>query len=129
MRGRPYTDDLIALLAGGLTTLAFAPFDLWPLALLGPGLLFRLWLKRGRAGFRPGLLYGLGLMGSGVTWLYVSIAQFGDIGWLLPVLITAVFVLIIALYYGLTGWLVGRFKISPSLKLVAVFPAVWVLVE
>ncbi|MGD8590486.1 MAG: apolipoprotein N-acyltransferase, partial [Chromatiales bacterium] len=124
-----YADELIALLAGGLTTLAFAPFGLWPLALAGPALLFRIWLKRGRAGFRPGLFYGLGLMGSGVTWLYVSIAQFGDLGWLFPVLITALFVLIVAFYYGLTGWLAGRIGSSYRLKLVAIFPVVWVLVE
>jgi len=129
MPGRIRLDDLIALPAGVLTTLAFAPFGLWPLALLGPALMFHLWIKRGRAGFRPGLLYGLGLMGSGVTWLYVSIAQFGDVGWLLPILVTAVFVLIIALYYGLAGWLVGRFDTPARIKLVTVFPAVWVLVE
>jgi apolipoprotein N-acyltransferase len=129
MLKRRHAEDLIALLAGGLTTLAFAPFGLWPLALVGPALLFRIWLKRERAGFAPGLLYGLGLMGSGVTWLYVSIAQFGDIGWLLPILITALFVLIVSLYYGLTGWLVGRIDSSSRLKLVAVFPVVWVLVE
>lgn len=124
-----YSTDLIALLAGGLTTLAFAPFNLWPLALVGTGLLFRIWLQSGRAGFRPGLLYGLGLMGSGVTWLHVSIAQFGNVGWLFPILVTTVFVLIMALYYGLAGWLVGRFNSSSRLKLVTVFPAIWVLVE
>jgi apolipoprotein N-acyltransferase len=75
------------------------------------------------------LLYGLGLMGTGVSWLHVSIAQFGDVGWLFPILVTAVFVLIMALYYGLAGWLVGRFTSSDRLKLIALFPAVWVLIE
>jgi apolipoprotein N-acyltransferase len=129
MLSQQRSDDLIALLAGGLTTLAFAPFGFWPLALVGPVVLFHIWLKQGGGGFRPGLLYGLGLMGSGVTWLHVSIAQFGNVGWLFPILVTAVFVLIIALYYGLSGWLVGRFASSSRLKLAALFPAIWVLVE
>jgi apolipoprotein N-acyltransferase len=68
-------------------------------------------------------------MGSGITWLYVSIAQFGDIGWLLPLVITSAFVLLIALFYGLLGWLAGQFKSSDRLRLIAVYPALWVLVE
>ena len=117
------------MLAGALTTAAFAPFNVWPLAILGPLLLFRLWLHRPGAGFRIGLLYGLGMMGSGISWLYVSIDQFGGIGWFLPILITLVFVLIIALFYGLLGWLGERFRVSEPVKLLGIFPALWVLVE
>lgn len=115
--------------AGILTTFSFAPFDIWPLAILGPALLFWLWMKNQGAGFRLGLLYGLGLMGSGITWLYVSIAQFGNVGWFLPILVTAVFVIIIALFYALLGWLGDRFKVPDRLKLLGIFPALWVLVE
>ena len=35
---------LIAFCAGAVTVLAFAPFSLFPLAAIGPGLLFLLWL-------------------------------------------------------------------------------------
>ena len=125
-----YQAELLSLLAGGLTTLAFAPFGIWPLALVGPALLFHLWLGRDRrATFRLGLLYGLGFMGSGVTWLHVSIAQFGNVGWLLPILVTLVFVLIMALYYGLVSWLGGLFQGAERLRLLAVYPALWVLGE
>lgn len=120
---------VLALLAGALTTLAFAPFDLWPLALLGPGLLFWLWLEERASGFRLGLLYGLGLMGTGVTWLHVSIAQFGNVGWIFPIIVTLVFVCVIALFYGMLGWLASRFRGAPLLRLVIIFPALWVLVE
>nr|WP_050798733.1 hypothetical protein [endosymbiont of Riftia pachyptila] len=121
---------LLALLAGALTTLGFAPFNLWPLAIAGPALLFWLWLHAGRdSGFRLGLLYGLGLMGSGVTWLHVSLAQFGDVGWFLPLLVTGLFVLVMALYYGLLGWLVSRIPVAKRLRLSLLFPAAWVLIE
>ncbi|MEW8210166.1 MAG: apolipoprotein N-acyltransferase, partial [Candidatus Thiodiazotropha taylori] len=98
-----------ALLAGGLTTLAFAPFDLWIMGVLGPMLLFLIWQKTAGPSFRSGFFYGFGLLGSGVSWLYVSIAQFGDLGWLFPLIITLGFILFISLYYGLLGWLAGRF--------------------
>jgi apolipoprotein N-acyltransferase len=120
---------LLALLAGGVTTLAFAPFHLWPLALIGPGLLFLLWTRGGQAGFATGFAYGMGLMGSGVSWLYVSIEQFGDLGWFFPVLITAVFIALMALYYALLGWLAGRIRSSRAIVLALLLPALWTLIE
>lgn len=129
MSSHKYNSELLALLAGGLTTLAFAPFGIWPFALVGPALLFHLWSKGRGSGFRLGFIYGVGLMGSGVTWLHVSIAQFGNVGWLFPILVTLGFVLFMALYYGLLGWLGERFKGSGRLRVIGVFPALWVLVE
>ncbi|MEW8383278.1 MAG: hypothetical protein AB2704_15615, partial [Candidatus Thiodiazotropha taylori] len=43
-----------ALLAGGLTTLAFAPFDFWIMGVLGPMLLFLIWQKTAGPSFRSG---------------------------------------------------------------------------
>ncbi|MEW8505930.1 MAG: apolipoprotein N-acyltransferase [Candidatus Thiodiazotropha sp.] len=120
---------LTALVAGAVTTLGYAPFDLWPAALLGPALLFMLWLERPRLGFKTGLLYGLGLMGSGVSWLHVSIAQFGDLGWLFPLVVTLGFVLLMALFYACMGWLAGLFKNTRELLLILVYPSLWVLFE
>jgi apolipoprotein N-acyltransferase len=120
---------LLAFIAGALTTLAFAPFNLWPLALIGPGLLFLLWTRGRRPDFATGFAYGLGLMGSGVSWLYVSIAQFGDLGWFFPLLITLGFIIVVALYYGLFGWIAGRIQISRPVTLVLLLPALWTAVE
>ena len=118
-----------AILAGALTTLAFAPFGLWPLALIGPGMLFLLWIRSGGPGFATGFAYGIGLMGSGVSWIYVSIAQFGDLGWFFPLMITVGFIAVVALFYGLLGWLSGRFQVSRMLALGLLWPALWTLVE
>ncbi|MEN8166116.1 MAG: apolipoprotein N-acyltransferase [Pseudomonadota bacterium] len=129
MKLQKINPGVVAVLAGILTTLSFSPFGIWPLAVAGPALLFWLWLNKQGSGFRLGLLYGLGLMGSGVTWLHVSIAQFGNLGWFFPILVTAVFALLMALYYGLVGWLSGFFMGGERLKLLAVYPTLWVLVE
>jgi apolipoprotein N-acyltransferase len=120
---------LLALLAGALTTPAFAPFNLWPLALLGPAMLMLLWTRDERPCFATGFAYGLGLMGTGVSWLYVSIAQFGELGWLFPLLITLGFVSVVALFYALLGWLAGRLRPSRLVALVLWLPTLWVLVE
>ncbi|HSD96898.1 MAG TPA: apolipoprotein N-acyltransferase, partial [Sulfuricaulis sp.] len=64
---------MAAFVAGLLLPLAFSPFDLFPLAVLSPALLFVLWSdpSPGRAAFR-GFLYGAGMFGLGVSWVYVS---------------------------------------------------------
>jgi apolipoprotein N-acyltransferase len=123
--------EALALGAGGLTVLAFAPFALWPLAVLGPAVLFRLLADRspGRA-FRLGWLYGVGLMGFGVFWVRVSIAQFGGVEPWLAVGIAAGFALLMALYYGLVGWAGARLAPgSPAAAQLAVLPGLWVLGE
>ncbi|MEJ2620409.1 MAG: apolipoprotein N-acyltransferase, partial [Candidatus Thiodiazotropha sp.] len=119
-----------AAMAGAMTTLAFAPFDFWPLAVLGPMLLFLIWQQTGGPSFKSGFFYGFGLLATGVSWLYVSIAQFGDLGWLMPLVITLGFILFIALYYGLLGWVAARFSRLDSVqKLLLVYPALWGLME
>jgi apolipoprotein N-acyltransferase len=117
------------LAAGAVTTLGYAPFNLWILVLLGPGVLFLVWLELPRQRVWTGFMYGMGLMGSGVSWLHVSIAQFGDLGWLFPLVVTFGFTALMALYYAALGWLAGHFHTSRRQSLILVYPALWILVE
>jgi len=127
----PWLRAVAACAAGALTTLAFAPFDLAPLAVFGPALLFHLWQSGSpRSGFLHGWLFGLGLLGSGVSWLHISIDQFGNVGLPLALLITSGFVLGVALLFGLAGWLSARLAVGhPAARLLLVYPALWVLLE
>lgn len=121
---------LWAFFSGGLTTLAFAPFDIWIMGVLGPLLLFLLWQYGKGPSFQTGFAYGVGLLGSGVSWLYVSVAQFGDLGWLFPLVLTLGFILFIALYYGLLGWVASRFNVAAEWqRLLLIYPTLWVLME
>lgn len=127
----------LALLAGAALPLAFAPFSFIPLAYLAPALLFYLWLDADpRQGFWCGYLFGLGLFGVGVSWVYVAIHDFGYAPVPLAVFLTALFVAFLALYYGLLGYLAVRLQQRLAghrhhrlLSLLLVFPALWVLLE
>ncbi len=100
--GRP----LLAFVAGAMTLLAFAPWSLYPVAVAGAGLLLALWRTASAAqAFLEGYAFGLGLLGFGVFWMHISIDQFGNVGTPLAILITLFFVAVMALYYGLAGWL------------------------
>ncbi|TBU90081.1 apolipoprotein N-acyltransferase [Stutzerimonas kirkiae] len=98
--------NLLALLAGALTTLALAPFDIWPLAVLSIALLYHCLreLSPRQAAWR-GWLYGFGLFASGVSWVYVSIHDFGAASPALAGLLTLGFVAGLALFFALLGWL------------------------
>ena len=63
-----------AFAAGALLTCAFAPLNLWPLAILCPALL--MWLWEGAAPRRAawcGFCFGAGTFAFGTPWLYISI--------------------------------------------------------
>jgi apolipoprotein N-acyltransferase len=96
---------LLALVAGGLSTLSLTPFDLWPMALLSAGLLY-LGLTRvtGAQAFWRGWFWGLGLFLTGVSWVYVSIHVHGSAPPALAALLTGLFVAGLALIPGLMGW-------------------------
>ncbi|HBW08904.1 MAG TPA: apolipoprotein N-acyltransferase, partial [Pseudomonas sp.] len=98
--------NLLALVAGTLTTLSLAPFDIWPLALLSVALLY-LGLRETAAkqAAQRGWCYGSGLFASGVSWVYVSIHDFGAASPALAGLLTLGFVAGLALFFALLGWL------------------------
>ena len=131
----PWLGYILAVMAGGLLPLAFAPFGYYPFALIAPAVLFVLW-KRAvpLQGFLQGGLFGIGMFGTGVTWIFISIHEHGDVNLWLSVFITTLFVLVLAFFPALAGYCAVRFR-SPgstrleSLRMLLVFPSLWVLCE
>lgn len=123
--------DLLALLAGVATPLAFAPFSLFPLGVLAPAALFVAWqgAAPGRAAWR-GLLYGLGFFGVGVSWVYVSLHTYGNMPAPLAAFAVVLFVAGMALYPAALGAAQARLAGAPPwLRWGLAVPALWVLVE
>lgn len=124
--------NLLALAAGALTTLSLAPFDIWPLALLSAGLLYlglRELAPKQAAG--RGWCYGFGLFASGVSWVYVSIHDFGAAPPPLAGALTLGFVAGLALFFALFGWLWSRWLRPAGVPLLAalVFAALWLAID
>ena len=122
---------LLALGAGVVGLFAFAPFDLFPLAAAAPALLLWLWRhSTPRQALLEGWLFGLGLLGPGVSWLHISIDQFGNVGTPLAILITLAFILFLSLFYGVAGWLTRRLlPAAPALASLLLGALLWVLME
>ncbi|WP_084222717.1 apolipoprotein N-acyltransferase [Thioalkalivibrio paradoxus] len=100
---------LLSLLAGATLVLAFAPFDLYLLAPLALALWFALLRGAGpRQALRHGYAFGLGLFGAGASWIFNSLLIFGEAPLLVATLITAGFVLFLAVYPALLAWAAAR---------------------
>lgn len=117
--------------AGLIGVLAFAPFHLYPLMLVSLTMLLWVFQRSNTPqAFRRGFCYGLGFFGAGISWVYVSVHTFGDAPALFAVLLTILFVAVLALFPALVGLTLNRFyPDNTSFKLWLVFPALWTLFE
>ncbi len=125
---------LLPLLApaalGALSVAGFAPWAWYGLPILALAGLF--WLARAdypRAAFRKGYAFGLGWFGAGVSWVYVSLHDFGMMPAPLAVVATALFCAFLALFPALSLALAARLAPPGGWRWLAAAPAAWVLLE
>lgn len=126
-----YLGNILALVAGGSLPLAFSPFSFFPLTILSLATLFLLWQYSSPSqAFWRGLFYGLGMFGVGISWVNHSFYQFGEMPLVGAFVLTAAFVLLMALYPALLGGLLNRFPVKNQvLRIIIILPASWTLVE
>ena len=124
---------------GALLVLSFAPFGLWPAAIVALALFYQSLQGRtgqvctGRAAFGLGWLFGVGLFGFGIAWIRISLNEFGNMPTLAANALMLLLVAALALFYALAAWLMQRLHALRGLPRwsgpLLVFPAVWVSFE
>ncbi|MDY7566607.1 apolipoprotein N-acyltransferase [Pseudomonas sp. RTC3] len=124
--------NLLAMAAGAITTLALAPFDIWPLALVSL-VVFYLGLREvnPRQALGRGWCYGFGLFGAGTSWIYVSIHTYGEASALLAGFLMLAFIAAIALFFALPAWIWTRWirRNEAPLADALAFAALWLAQE
>jgi len=126
-----FSPILTAVAAGSLFPLGFAPFEYALVAPLSLALLFLLWVTA--SPLRAALLgfwFGIGTFGVGVSWVYISLHDFGQMPALLSILVVVLFVLMMSGYIAATGWLQSCCRQHGSaVRMLLIMPACWVLGE
>ncbi|UPQ88613.1 apolipoprotein N-acyltransferase [Vibrio sinaloensis] len=122
---------LAAVFVGASTTLAFAPFSLWPLAIISPLLLLLLIHKQTpKYAFAIGYAWGLGQFATGISWVHVSIDNFGGMPKPASLFLMALLVGYLALYSALFCWSLNRwFATSTRTRWLLGAPALWLIFD
>lgn len=95
---------LRAFFGGLLLPFGFAPFHLPGLSILGIALLFAtLQAQTLKQSFLTGFVFGLAFLGFGVSWVYVSIHDYGHLNAFVSAIVTLVFIIYLAFYFSLVA--------------------------
>lgn len=122
---------LLCLFAGAALPLAFAPWNLPLLAIASPAVLFYCWLDaQPGVAFRRGFLFGLGMFGVGVSWLHISLHEFGGMNLAAAAAATLLVVAYLALFPAAVGFLSRRLDRAGHIgHCLGVLPSLWTLGE
>jgi apolipoprotein N-acyltransferase len=117
--------------AGAAAVLGFAPFYAWPVSIASLAVLFLAWSRSGTAlqAAISGYAFGLGLNLAGVSWVFVSLHEFGNMPAALAAVATFLFCAYLAVFPAAAGWLAHRIPAAGSRRLLAAMPAAFVLLE
>src|SRR6188508_1335174 len=121
---------LIALLSGGLITFSFAPFNIWPIALISL-IAFALLIKEQslKTILWRSFAFGVGFYSAGIHWIYVSIHNFGGASPVFAGFLVFLFACLMAAIFVVPFYIFGRWFNRHSLSLIIALPACWLLGE
>ena len=113
-----------------MTVLAFAPVGFYPIALATLAVFINGVANASpRRAFGSGYLFGLGLFGFGVSWVYVSLHDFGGMPAVLAAIATLGFCAFLALLPAAAAWVQARIPAPSWARACLLIPAAWTLAE
>ena len=122
-----FLPHLLLVTSGASLTLAFAPFNLWLITIPALALAFRQIIKLKHKPFLAGWLFGAGWFGAGVSWVHVSIADFGGLPLIASIGLMALLCGYLALYPALAIKFTAKY--FPTRLWPMALPFFWVVAE
>ena len=121
---------IITFIAGLAMPLAFAPFSLWPLALVAFAVLyFYVQEATPKTAWRLGWIFGFPYFAFGVSWIYNSLHDFGAAIPAVAAFMTLLLVLILSLFPAMSCYLFARFRIRSPIFNCVLFASSWTVFE
>ena len=110
---------LLPLAAGASCVLGFAPFYAWPVPIAALAALLFVWRRNAspRQAALSGFAFGLGYFLAGVSWVFVSLHEFGSMPAILAAIATFLFCAYLALFPAAAGWIATRLAPDGRMRL------------
>ena len=119
----------LSFLAGSSLVFAYAPFSQWWLSLIVPCIFLHFIKNKTPAQARNiGFSFALGWFVSGISWVHVSIDQFGGMPLIVSLLLMLLLAMYLALFSALACYLTAYFSPQKRLNL-WLFPSFWLFTE
>ena len=122
---------ITTFILGVLTVLGFAPFYLFPVPVITIACLLYFW-RKSTSPLQAALLgfcFGMGMFGAGVTWIYISLHEFGAVPIPIAVFLLLILCAYLSLYITVTGWVVRKLHLEAPLVWVLFVASLWTLSE
>jgi len=121
---------IIAAFLGLLFSLGFAPNNLWFVSIFSLTCLhFIIQGASKKELFYIGYSFGLGLWSLGISWLYVSIYFYGNLGFIMSISLTLIFIGILSIYSGVTLLFYHYLRSNSQISVLFSLPIAWVIIE
>ena len=121
--------NIISFIAGLIMVFSYAPYDQWWLAF--PALIAwfsQIHLAAPKKAAQASYAFGLGWFGAGISWVHVSIDQFGGMPLVVSIALMVLLCAYLALFPALAGYLTARLSSNRQLNLM-ILPALWIATE
>ncbi len=116
------TACLIAVISGGIGTLAYSPFDYWIVAFLSAtGLIWLATSQHKKQALIGSFLWAVSYFAIGVNWVQVSMTQFGGVPEFVSYLAVLLLACYLALYPLLFSYLIQRFQLKNPWIIAVIF--------
>jgi apolipoprotein N-acyltransferase len=121
---------ILAIVSGALFSLSLAPYSIWVFGLIALAIFHLILFKQTPAKFfKISFCFALGMFGSGISWVYVSIHDFGFTGVPLAICMTGLFVLFLSLVFSLPYFLYAKHLNTQTSYVFLGLASIWVLGE
>lgn len=122
-------DNWLSIFAGLSLVFAYAPFSLWWL----PFIVLPLWFSNIdqtsiKQASKQGGIFALGWFISGISWVHVSIAEFGGMPLVVSIALMLLLCLYLSVFSALACYCCAKFTTNKQFNL-WLFPAFWLLAE
>jgi apolipoprotein N-acyltransferase len=124
-----HKQNVLSFSLGLALVLCYAPFSYyWLMALILPTWLYSLQGKSSRDATKQGFIFAFGWFSAGISWVHVSIDQFGGLPLAISLLLMLLLCLYLALFLAFACYLAALFSYQKQLNLWLLLPF-WLLSE